>query len=256
MQRHPVSVSHTIPEIVEAAAGIIKVVRRIIELPKPLTDDRHQTPSRLGILAVTAFHPLPRGPLVTAQFPKHRTAQVLPYDPIGLPGSHVLVVEGNHFLLVRVVGPRCECVLVMVDGRPWKRKSTIVIAASLPRALSDSIVCMAWSVGVHKRPAVQRNTDDELVPWDALCMVPFYGGFGVDWTSKDVRLVVCGRVPRTSIIIGLETLESEDAIVIESIPSGSRMSDTDPFHELGVFHNWKGRMAQRSDRSVSEVAQP
>jgi hypothetical protein len=33
------------------------------------------------------------------------------------------------------------------------------------------------------------------------------------------------------------------------------MSDTDPFHELGVFHSWKGRMVRRSNLSVSEIAQ-
>ncbi len=137
LQRH--LVSHSIPEIVEAAARVIEVVRRIIELPKPFTDDGHQTLPRLGILAVTTFHPLPWGPLVTAQFPKHRTAQVLPHDPIGLPSGRVLIVEGNHFLLVRVVGPRCEGVLVMVDRRPRKREGTIIIATSLPRALSDSV---------------------------------------------------------------------------------------------------------------------
>ena len=200
-QRHPVS--HPIPEIVEAAARVVEVVRRVIEFPKPFTDDGHQTPPRLGILAVTAFHLLPWGPLVTAQFPKHRTAQVLPYDPIGLPSSHVLIVEGNHFLLVWVVGPRCECVLVMVDRRPRKREGTVIIATSLPGSLSDSVEWMAWSVSVHKRPAVHRKTDDELVLWDSLCVIPVYGGFGVDRTSEDVCLVVCGRVPGTSIVIGL-----------------------------------------------------
>lgn len=137
LQRHPVS--HPIPEIVEAAARVIEVVRRIIELPKPFTDDGDQTLPRLGILAVTAFHPLPWGPLVTAQFPKHRTSQVLPYDPIGLPSSRVLIVEGNHFLPVRVVGPRCDGVLVMVDLRPRKREGTVIIPTTLPRTLSDSV---------------------------------------------------------------------------------------------------------------------
>lgn len=208
MQGHPVS--HPIPEIVEAAAGVIKVIRRIIELPKPFTDDGYQTPPRLGVLAVTAFHLLPRSPLVTAQFPKHRAAQVLPYDPIGLPSSRVLVVEGNHFLLVWVVGPRRECMLVMVDRRPWKRESTIVIAASFPRALSDSIEWMAGPVGVHKRPAVQRKADDKFVPWNALCVIPVYGGCGVDGTSEDVCLVVCGRVPGTSIVIGLRVIREAE----------------------------------------------
>lgn len=31
------------------------------------------------------------------------------------------------------------------------------------------------------------------------------------------------------------------------------MSDTDPFHELGVFHSLRGRMAQRSNLSVSDT---
>jgi hypothetical protein len=220
MTRH--LVSHTIFEIVEAAARVIKVVRRIIELPKPLTDDRDQAPPRLGILAMSAFHPLPRTSLVAAQFPEHRTAQVLPDDPISLPSRRVLIVEGDHFLLVRVIGPRRECVLVMVDGRAWKRESTVIIGTPLPRALSDSVEGMAWSLSVHERPAVQRETDDELVPWDSLCVEPVYGGCSIDRSSEDICLVVCDRVPGTSIVIGLRNIRGRTTFAIQSMPSGSK----------------------------------
>ncbi len=69
---------------------------------------------------------------------------------------------------------------------------------------------MARSVSVHKRPAVQRKTEDELVPWDSLCVIPVYGGCGVDRTSEDVCLVVCGRVPGTSIVIGLRDIRETE----------------------------------------------
>ena len=152
MTRRPVS--YTIPQVVEAAARVIKVIRRIIEFPKSFTDDGHQAPPGLRVLAVSALHILPRGSLVTAQFPKHRTAQVLPYNPIGFPGHRILIVVGDHFLLVRVVRPRRECVLIMVNCRTRKRESTIVVGTPLPGALSDSVKGVARSIRVHERPTV------------------------------------------------------------------------------------------------------
>ena len=164
---------------------------------------------------MSTFHPLPRRALVTAQFPKHRTAQVLPHDPIGFPSTRVLIVIGDHFLLVRVVGPRCERLLVMVDCRTRKRESTIVVGTPLPGTLADSVVGVARSLRVHERPTVQRNTDYELVLWNSLCVVPVHGGCGVDRFSIDIRLVVCGRVPGTSIIIGLGEIREAGILLLQ-----------------------------------------